>query len=201
LVRRSAWAILLSAILLITVALIVHWTERIRNADAEKAVYSAYLTSALLNDSHDWSVNTQILLVVENETGVAGNLRWKGMMPFDSRAVFPRLFSSTRASFLFRNLLESPLRRPIEVPNRASVVFAFRHDIELLQHDPAEFEKRFPHNLGYIAMSGVGFNPSRTQAVFYIDPFCGLCDGGRYVLMETVNGEWAVRDEHWTWIS
>jgi hypothetical protein len=123
------------------------------------------------------------------------------MMPFDSRGAFPGLSSSTRASFLIRNLLESPLRRPIEVPNRASVVFAFRHDIELLQHDPAEFEKRFPHNLGYIAMSGVGFNPSRTQAVFYIDHFCGLCGGGRYVLMETVNGEWAVRDEHWTWIS
>jgi hypothetical protein len=122
-------------------------------------------------------------------------------MPFDSRGIFHQLFSTTRASFLFRNLLQTPMRKPIPLPNRATVAFASCHDIELLQHDPAEFEKKFPHNLGYIAMTGVGFNPSRTQAVFYIDHFCGLCGGGRYVLMEKIDGKWAIRDEHWTWIS
>ncbi len=200
-VRRSALAILFPSVLFVAVALILHWTERIRNADAEKGVYSAYLISGLLNDTHDWSVDTRILLIVENETGVAGNLRWKGLVPLDSRGIFPQLFSSTRASFLFRNLLETPLGRPIELPNRASVMFVARSDIELFQLEPAEFEKKFPHNFGYIAMSGVGFNPSRAQAVFYIDHFCGLCGDGRYVLMENVNGKWAIRDEHWTWIS
>jgi len=155
----------------------------------------------MLHDAHDWSVDTRILLVIEDETGVAGNLRWKGMMPFDSRSVFPQLFASTRASFLFRNLLQTPMVKPDPLPNWVSVAFASRHDIKLLQDDPSEFEKRLPRNLGYIAMSGVGFNPSRTQAVFYIDHFCGLCGGGRYVLMEKVNGKWAIRDEHWTWIS
>jgi hypothetical protein len=64
-----------------------------------------------------------------------------------------------------------------------------------------EFQKRFPNNMGLIAVSGVGFNPNRTQAVFYVDHFCGLCGGGRYVLMEKIEGSWHVRDEHYTWIS
>jgi hypothetical protein len=55
--------------------------------------------------------------------------------------------------------------------------------------------------MGLIILSGVGFNPARTQAVFYIDHFCGLCGGGRYVLMEKINGSWRVRGEHYIWIS
>jgi hypothetical protein len=55
--------------------------------------------------------------------------------------------------------------------------------------------------MGLIVLSGVGFNPSHSQAMFYIDHFCGLCGGGRYVLLEKVDGVWHVRDEHYVWIS
>jgi hypothetical protein len=55
--------------------------------------------------------------------------------------------------------------------------------------------------MGFITLSSIGFNPSRTQAVFYIGHFCGLCGGGGYVLMEKVNGKWKFRDMHSTWIS
>jgi hypothetical protein len=55
--------------------------------------------------------------------------------------------------------------------------------------------------MGYITLSGVGFNLNRTQAVFYINHFCGLCGGGRYVLMEKANGKWEVTAENYTWIS
>lgn len=48
-----------------------------------------------------------------------------------------------------------------------------------------------------VALYGVGFNPTRNQAVFYIDHFCALCGGGRYGLMEKVDGTWRVRDEHY----
>ena len=70
-----------------------------------------------------------------------------------------------------------------------------------LDYGSQEFQNEFPHNLGFIVLSAVGFNPSRTQAVFYIDHFCGLCGGGRYVLMEKIDGAWRVRDGHYTWIS
>jgi hypothetical protein len=82
------------------------------------------------------------------------------------------------------------------LPGRARVAFTSKSD-----YGSSEFQKEFPHNLGFIVLSGVGFNPSRTQAVFYIDHFCGLCGGGRYVLMEKIDGTWRVRDEHSTWIS
>jgi len=55
--------------------------------------------------------------------------------------------------------------------------------------------------MGLVVLSGVGFNLSQSQAVFYINHFCGLCGGGRYVLMEKVDGVWRVRDEHYVWIS
>jgi hypothetical protein len=55
--------------------------------------------------------------------------------------------------------------------------------------------------MGFIVLSGVGFNSTHTQAVFYIDHFCGLCGGGECVLMEKIDGSWQVRDEHFTWIS
>jgi hypothetical protein len=62
-----------------------------------------------------------------------------------------------------------------------------------------DFQQKFPYNMGYIAISGVGFNRDQTQAVFYIDHFCGPCGGGRYVTMEKVNGSWHVREEHYTY--
>jgi hypothetical protein len=49
--------------------------------------------------------------------------------------------------------------------------------------------------------SDVGFNRNHTQAVFYIDHFCGLCGGGRYVRMAKIDGAWHIQGEHWTWIS
>ena len=61
--------------------------------------------------------------------------------------------------------------------------------------------KKVPTEHGLVALSGVGFNSSQSQAVFFIDHFCGLCGGGRYVLMEKVSGVWHVRDEHYIWIS
>jgi hypothetical protein len=82
------------------------------------------------------------------------------------------------------------------LPSRAKVALTPQSD-----YGSPEFQKKFPDNLGFVALSGVGFNPSRTQAVFYIDHFCGLCGGGRYVLMEKIDGGWRVRGEHYTWIS
>jgi hypothetical protein len=55
--------------------------------------------------------------------------------------------------------------------------------------------------MGLVVLSGVGFNLSESQAVFYIKHFCGLCGGGRYMLMEKVDAVWRVRDEHYVWIS
>jgi hypothetical protein len=171
------------------------WTERERNTDEEYAVYSAYLSEGLLNDAHDWSVGEPVQVVVQDLTTAGGNLRSRALHML-GRLHFEQLHSSTRASYLLRNLFTTRIQSKFVLPSRATV--AITSDFE---YGSADFQKKFPHNLGFIALSGVGFNPCRTQAVFYIDHFCGLCGGGRYILMEKIDGAWRVRDEHYTWIS
>ena len=177
------------------------WAERERNADEEYAVYSAYLSEGLLNDAHDWSVGGPVQVVVMDTTKVGGNLRLRALYVLDSREQFDQLQTSTRASYLVRNLFQTRILPKFVLPGRATVAFASQSDIQSNSYGSAEFQKKFPHNLGFITLSGVGFSSTRTQAVFYIDHFCGLCGGGRYVLMEKINGSWRVKGEHYTWIS
>jgi hypothetical protein len=191
-IRRTA--VLLIAT--VTVSAASGWAERERNANEEYLVYSAYLSDGLLNDAHDWSVGGPVLVVVKDKTTAGEHLRFQALYVLDGRINFEGLRVSTRVSYLVRNLFHTRIRQKFVLPGRARVALTSKSD-----YGSSEFQKEFPHNLGFIVLSGVGFNPSRTQAVFYIDHFCGLCGGGRYVLMEKVDGTWRVRDEHSTWIS
>jgi hypothetical protein len=196
-IRRTVLFLLVTSAVLAAAG----WAERERNADEEYAVYSAYLSESLLNDSHDWSVGGPVQVVVKDTTKVGGNLRLGALYVLDSRVHFDKLHTSTRASYLVRNSFQTRILPKFVLPSRATVALASQSDIQPNSYGSPEFEKKFPHNLGFITLSGVGFNPTRTQAAFYIDHFCGLCGGGRYVLMERVNGSWRVQDEHYTWIS
>jgi hypothetical protein len=195
-VRRVSVALLASAAVLIVSAFALSWIEGERTSADESAVYSAYLSDGILNDPHDWSVGPTIQVVVEDMTRVGGSLRWPMLFAFDSHRGFQQLTMTTRANFVVRNLLRTRLQEKIRLPSRATLILASAPDIS----SPG-FQQRFPNNMGYIVVSGVGFNLSHTQAVFYIDHFCGLCGGGRYVLMERVKGVWQVQGEHYTWIS
>jgi len=195
-VRLSGVMLLGFATVLIVGALTLNWSERSRNSEEEYAVYSAYLSEGILNDFHDWSVGPSIQVVIEDTKKVGANLRWWWFYPFDGRVAFDQLGTTTHASFVVSNLFQTRMKPNIRLPRRAKPVLAAASEII-----SGDFQKRFPNNLGYIVLSAVGFNRDQTQAVFYIDHFCGLCGGGRYVLMEKVNGSWQVRDEHYTWIS
>jgi hypothetical protein len=192
---------LLSLVTAAAVLVLVGWVERKRNADEEYAVYSAYLSEGLLNDAHDWSLGGPIQVIVEDKTTIGGNLRLSALYVLDGRVHFDQIHTSTRASFLLRNLFQTRILPKFALPSRARLILLPQSYLRSQSYGSAEFEKDFPHNIGFITLSGVGFNPARTQAVFYIDHFCGLCGGGRYVLMERVNGSWQVRQEHYTWIS
>ena len=150
------------------------WAERERNADEEYGVYSAYLSEGLLNDAHDWSVGGPVHVVVRDTTEVGENLRWRLLYSWDSHAQFHQLRTSTRASCLVRNLFRTRIASKFVLPSRATVAIASEFD-----YNSRGFQEKFPHNLGFIALSGVGFNqtPLSSQAVFYIDHFCGLCGG------------------------
>jgi len=199
--RRRTRRTILFLLASVAVLAAAGWAERERNADEEYAVYSAYLSEGLLNDAHDWSVGGPVQVVVKDRTIAGGNLRLRALYVMDGRVQFDQLRTSTRASYLVRNLFQTRILPKFVLPRRATVALATQSDIQSDSYGSIEFQKRFPHNLGFITLSGVGFNPTRTQAVFYIDHFCGLCGGGRYVLMEKVNGSWRLLDEHYTWVS
>ncbi len=199
--RRKIRRAILALLTAVAVLAAAGWVERKRNADEEYAVYSAYLSEGLLNNAHDWSVGGPVQVVVEDSTKVPGNLRLWLLYVLDGRMHFDQLHISTRASFIVRNLFQTRILPRFVLPSRAKVVLISQSDIQSQSYGSPEFAKKFPHNMGFVTLSGVGFNAARNQAVFYIDHFCGLCGGGRYVLMERVNGSWQVRDEHYTWIS
>lgn len=172
------------------------WTERERNRQEEYAVYSAYLSEGLLSDAHDWSTGGPIQVVIADRTISAGNSRFPLLFLLDKRVHFDELQMSTRASYIVRNLFWTHIQSKFVLPRRAEVCITRESN-----YSSPEFQSRFPRNMGLVVLSGVGFNPSQSQAVFYINHFCGLCGGGRYVLMEKVRGAWHVRNEHYVWIS
>jgi hypothetical protein len=123
-------------------------------------------------------------------------MRWRALCFLDQHVVFDRLHATTLATFAVRNLLRTHLEAKFILPKSAVLVLASAAEIEA-----PDFQKNHPHNMGYITLSGVGLNLNHTQAVFYINHFCGLCGGGRYVLMEKATGKWEVTAENYTWIS
>ena len=195
-VLRRIRFIALSLLAVVGILAIAEWAEKRRCAGEEYAVYSAYLSDGLLSDAHDWGSSGPVQVVVKNTTSVSENLRIKALYVFDGRADFNQLERSTRTSYLVRNIFSTRLLPNFRLPRFATLALASRSD-----YFSPEFQKEFPHNQGLIALSGVGFNRTRTQAVFYVDHFCGLCGGGRYVLMAKVDGAWHVQEEHSTWIS
>ena len=188
----------ISLFLVVAVAVLVsaEWAEGKRSAGEEYAVYSAYLSEGLLEDAHDWGANGPVQVVVKSTTSVGENLRIKARYAFDSRANFDQLDGSTRVSYLVRNLFPTRIQAHFRLPRFATVAIASNSD-----YVSPEFQREFPHNQGLIVLSGVGFNRTRTQAVFYIDHFCELCGGGQYVLMAKIDGNWHLQDEHSTWVS
>lgn len=54
-----------------------------------------------------------------------------------------------------------------------------------------DFHTLYPDSKGFIEVSAVGFDESRTRAMVYVAHYCGgLCGGGMHHVMEKVNGTW-----------
>lgn len=190
--RRTAVVLIAVPVVLVSFG----WFERERNEQEEYKVYSAYFSEGLLNDAHDWSIGDPVQVVIADRTTSGGNLRFRLFSLFDRRVDFGELQTSTRASYLARNLFRTHIESKFSLPARATACVTSEG-----KYSSPAFQEKFPRNMGLVVLSGVGFNSSKTQAVFYINHFCGLCGGGRYVLMEKIGGVWHVRDEHYTWIS
>ena len=136
--RRRIRRAVLFLLGIVAVLAIAGWAERERNADEEYAVYSAYLSEGLLNDAHDWSVGGPVQVVVRDTTKV-GNLRLRALYVLDGRVHFDQLHTSTRASYLVRNLFQTRILPKFVLPSRATVALASQSD-----YGSSEFQKKFP---------------------------------------------------------
>lgn len=63
------------------------------------------------------------------------------------------------------------------------------------------FFHRFPDAKGLIALSNVGFNPARTQALVHVGLYCGRAcgGGGNFVLLKKEYGSWVIQHKYHTW--
>ena len=163
------------------------------------AVLSAYLSDEVLHNVHDWGSGRGIQMVVQHEAQSPGNWRWRWILRLDRRSWFPESSRTSRFSFFLTNVFSTDVQAELHLPSGVTSVFVSRKELE--RTEPNDFQTRFPNNLGYIAVSHVGLNLTKSEAIFYIDHFCGLCGGGGYVLMRKVNGRWRVADQHSTWVS
>jgi hypothetical protein len=176
------------------------FVEQERTKSELGGALSAYLLEEIHNNYHDWSTGSSVLIVLQREAQRQAPGEWRWRWPFSGRAKFDQASQITRLSFALNNVLPSQIRAVLHLPAGTNIVTASRKELQQAASS-RQFETRFPHNEGYIAVSQGGFNVNKTETIFYIDHFCGLCGGGAYVLMRKVNGTWRVVEEHSTWIS
>jgi hypothetical protein len=198
--RRTAVRGVCVFLILLLCVLALAAAEQRRTESELAAVVSAYLSDGILQDAHDWGSGRSVLVVLQREAQVPGMRRWRWLSPFDNRLKFNGSSVVTRSSFSLSNALPSRLQITLQLPAGVTSAVVSRKELER-GAGTDEFQKRFPNSLGYVVVSQAGFNFNKSEAIFYIDHFCGLCGGGRYVLMRKTEGTWKVVDEHYTWVS
>ncbi len=199
--RYTKIAFRLTAVVIVLLACIsvLFFVEQRRTHAEVGAVLSAYLSDEVLHNAHDWGSGRGIQIILQREAQQPGTWRWRWSLLFDRRVRFPQASLVTRTSFVVSNALASDIRAELHLPRGVDSVVLSRRELE--QSQSSDFQQRYPNNLGYIAVSQPGFNFNKTEAILYVDHFCGLCGGGGYILMRKVNGVWRVLDQHSTWVS
>jgi hypothetical protein len=164
-------------------------------------ILTAFFSDEILRNVQDLGAERKIQIVVlrkpENPWASAINRRSFLLEP---RSSFSESSLATRVSFLLTNVFPTDIHTELHLPGGAQSFFIARREIE--ETRGKNFEARFPNNFGYFVVSHVGLNPGKTEAILYVDHFCGgLCGSGGYYLMRNVNGVWHVVDQHVIWIS
>jgi hypothetical protein len=164
------------------------------------AILSALSDRAL--EVQDRSARREIQIIFLRE---AQNL-WKGDdfrrgLLFDRRSSFSESSSPlTRASFILSNVFPRDIRANLQLPSGARAFFISRRELE--ETRPGDLRARSLNDLGYSVVSHAGLNLSGTEAILYLDHFCGgLGGGGNYFLMRKLDGVWRVVDGHVIWVS
>jgi hypothetical protein len=200
--------------LLLALAGLLFALEQRRTQAETGAVLSAIFSQGVLHDMDKWgAAGRTVEIVIQRNPDC--RLCEGGGSEFDRQFWFGRSLKSrvsllsdawfaqssriTRASFFLNSVFSTDISTDLRLPSGARAIFVNRSDLGTKTSD---FEARFPNNFGFFVVSHVGLNLNKTEALLYIDHFCGgLCGGGDYVLMHKVNGVWHVVERHMTWVS
>lgn len=181
-------------VVLVTVVLYsVQQRARQQHESEQYVVWSAYLNQT----SGDSLPGLRFLTVIEDST-MSFNLLGSVFSLFSASSptkTKPSMVSKGAIrAFHLLNLRSTPIRRKFQLAGEYQLA-------SLWDYESTQFVQKYPDNYGLIRLSSVGFNGNQTVAYFYIEHICGLCGGGRYVLMRKTNGKWTTVDEYWAWIS
>jgi len=199
-------------VLLVVIGLLFAVEQRRTQAETG-AILSAFFSQEVLRDLDKRGAERTVEIVIQRNPNC--HLCEGGGSEFDRNFWFGRSLKSrasllsdawfaqssriTRSSFFLNSVFSTDISADLRL-TRARAVFVNPSD--LVATKASDFEARFPNNLGYFVVSHVGLNLDKTEALVYVDHFCGgLCGGGGYVLMRKVGGVWHVVDQHNTWVS
>lgn len=175
--------------------------EQRRTQGEMGAILTGFFSDEVLRNVQDSGAERkiQIVLLLEPQNARQSN-EYRRTLLFDERSLFSQSSRTTRASFFVSNVFSTDIQTELHLPGGAQSFFISRREVQ--GTNGKDFEARFPNNFGYFLVSHAGLNPSKTEAILYVDHFCGgLCGKGGYFLMRKVNGVWSVVDQHVTWIS
>jgi hypothetical protein len=200
------------ALLLVFVGFLFAVEQRRSKAETG-AVLSAFFSQVVLQDMDKSRAGRTIEIVIQRKpdcricsadgsgpdglSWFAPSLRRRGSSLSD--AWFAQSSRITRASFFLNSVFSTDVSTDLRLPSGARAVFVNPGDLGPKTND---FDAKFQNNLGYFVVSRVGLNLNETEALLYVEHFCGgLCGGGEYVLMRKLNGAWHVVDHRGTWVS
>ena len=132
--------------------------ERRRTQAELDAVLSAFFSDAVLRDIHESGSGRgiQVIVLREGPQSAFWRARW-----LNRQTLFPQASPVTRSSFLLSNAVTTDTRARLHLPKGVDFVVVSRSELERGQ--PGDFERRFPNNMGYFAVSQPGLNFSKNR--------------------------------------
>ncbi len=162
----------------------------------EYAVYSALISEEYIKEKVK-------LVVIANPT--FGESRSKEKMDY-FLDLLPHLSGETLDNYLAIN--SKPYRLSKSFSLKAKYVIVEYPETEKFFENPdfdeawKDFYRRFPASNGYIALSRVGLNHAKDQALVSMSWMCNQrCGEGKLVLMVKRDGRWKVENRHLMWVS
>ncbi|HEX5423503.1 MAG TPA: hypothetical protein VFW94_08135, partial [Candidatus Acidoferrales bacterium] len=154
-----------------------------RRTQAETgAVLSAFFSQGVLHDVDKWGAGRTVEIIIQrnpdcrlcsgNESAfgqdwLAPSLRSR--VSSLSEPWFAQSSRLTRASFFVNSLFSTDISASLHLPSGTGVVFVDRN----FGTKTSDLETDSRTSLGFFVVSHIGLNLNMTEALFYVDHFCG----------------------------